>query len=97
MADRLGQVTIPAGGKVQLQTGLPSTVYVNQYVQFLTVQNNGGNEMRFGDETVSATRGIKLTASGASSQSSPFIYSTMISDWWVQGTPGDVLDFLFIP
>jgi hypothetical protein len=99
MADRSGQVVIPPSGKIQISTGLPRTVAPDQFVQFLSVQNNGNNNMRLSDVSVSATRGIVLYPSGAGSQqvTSAFIYSTMISDWWVQGTPGDTADYIFIP
>ena len=100
MADRLGQVTIPASGKIQLAAGIPSTVNPNLSLQALLPQNNGTHNMRFGDTTVSSTRGIILYPSTSEfappSLQFPIAANTMLSDWWVQGTPGDVLDFIFI-
>jgi hypothetical protein len=71
MANLLGQVTIPASGKVQLSTGIQQPgVSVgagvggpqvgNIFCQTLQIQNNGSHVMRCGDVTVSATRGIAL-------------------------------------
>lgn len=96
MADRLGQVTIPSGGKVQINTGLPTTVNPNQYMQVIQLQNNGSNNMRFGDSSVSSTRGIILQPSGSDTLSPVMVANSMISDWWVWGTEGDILDYLYI-
>lgn len=96
MADRNGQVTIPSGGKIALASGIPSTVSPNQSLQCLQVQNNGNNNMRFGDGSVSQTKGIILYPSGSSNLALAIAATSMISDWWVWGTPGDVLDFIFI-
>ena len=111
MANLLGQVTIPAGGKVQLSTGIqqpgtPTGAGVgapqigNLYVQQLIIQNNGSHNCRVGDVTVSSTRGILLAGStppgGSISNTTPINYATYLSDWWVSGTSGDVIDFLYI-
>ena len=97
MADRLGQVTIPASGKIQLIAGIPATVNPNLSLQGIQPQNNGTHNMRFGDTSVSSTRGIIINPAGGSDTIQPPIApNTMLSDWWVQGTPGDVLDFIFI-
>ena len=102
------QVTIPAGGVVNVQTALfganPTALEANAYVQWLTFQNNSAHECRYGTSPkVSVTTpaavnggtagfGIRLTVGGAGSQSTPVTYSTMLSEWWIAGTPGDVID-----
>lgn len=102
------QVTIPVGGVINLQEALfgstPTRIESNQYVQFLTFQNNSAHDCRYGTSPlVSVTTpaavaggtagfGIRLTAGGSGSQSTPVTYSTMLSEWWIAGTPGDVID-----
>ena len=109
MANLIGQCTIPAGGKVQLSTGiqLPSnnsggigaapSQNGNIFVQQLIVQNNQAHNMRLGDVTVSSTKGLLLLANGGSFNGGAFInYGTYLSDWWINGTSGDVVDFIYI-
>ena len=110
MANLLGQVTIPASGKVSLAEGLQQPGVAtgagvggpqigNLYVQFLTIQNNSAGAIRYGDVTVSPTRGMALSAGtpgGAGTQSTPINYATYLSDWYVAGAAGLVIDFLFI-
>ena len=103
------QVTIPAGGVVNLQTALfgttPTALEANAYVQWLTFQNNSAHDCRYGTSSkVSVTTpaavaggnagfGILLSSGGGSgSQSTPVTYSTMLSEWWIAGTAGDVID-----
>jgi hypothetical protein len=113
MADMSFQATIPASGKVQLSSALPSSIQPDILIQSLIIQNNCSHIMRYGDVTVSATapaavsggqagRGIIIFPSaGAGAQVGGGIpafinYTSMLSDWWVAGTAGDVVDFLFV-
>ncbi len=99
MANLLLQITIPAGGKVQLTdttAGFPVNIPPNTFVQQLTIQDNAANSCRVGDVTVSATRGILLTAGGAFGPGSFMNYGTYLSDWWLFGTAGDVIDICYI-
>jgi hypothetical protein len=109
MAKLIGQVTIPASGKVQLgtdlnpQTGGPGNLAANIvpsaiYVQQLQVQNNGvsATNMRLGDQSVTATRGILLFPSSSDNLGAFINYGSYLNDWFVFGTPGDVVDYLFI-
>jgi hypothetical protein len=78
----------------------------NLYVQWLTIQNNSAHNIRYGTtKSVSTTipaavnggtagYGILLTPGGAGSQSTPITYATYLSDWWISGTVGDVIDIL---
>ena len=103
------QVTIPAGGVVNLQEALfganPTALESNAYVQWLTFQNNSAHPCRYGTSpkvsvTTPAAVAVARLASasfcsrwrGAGSQSTPVTYSTMLSEWWIAGTPGDVID-----
>jgi len=108
MANLIGQVTIPSGGKVQLSTALsqPSNANAgatlaalpvgNIYVQQLIVQNNGTHNARLGDVTVSSTKGLLLFPTASANLGGFVAYGTYLSDWWVFGTATDVIDFLFI-
>lgn len=107
MANLIGQCTIPAGGKVQLSTGIQQPgVSVgagvggpelgNIYVQQLIVQNNSAAAMRLGDVTVTATRGLVMGQSGSINMGAFINYGTFLSDWWVFGTAGTVVDFLYV-
>ena len=80
----------------------------NKYVQWAQLQNNAAHACRYGfDNKVSVTtpaavgggtagRGILLTPGGAGAQSTPIDYTMYLSDFWTAGTPGDVIDGLFI-
>lgn len=113
MANLLGQVTIPASGKANLADGLPQPTGGKGnvfgmppvgviYVQQLQIQNNSAANVRIGDVTVSATRGIILAPSaagapGGSDNLGAFInYGTYIADWYVFGAAGAVIDFMYI-
>jgi hypothetical protein len=109
MANLLLQVTIPASGKVQISTALPALTggpgigqapqIGNIYVQQLMFQNNSATSIRIGDWSVSPTRGILLAPGtpGGSSNYGAFInYGTYLSDWWISGTAGAVIDIIYI-
>lgn len=87
------QVTIPASGKAQVWTnGIKP-------IQFLVFQNNAVDLCRVGDVNVSATRGISLAPASAGDSvpfAPPIEYGTDLSEWWIFGTSGDVIDVLFI-
>lgn len=95
----------PTGGKGNV-VGQPPVGSL--YVQFLQLQYNGANSARYGfDNKVSVTvpaavaggvagRGILLSSGGAGSVSTAINYSTYLSDVWIAGTVGDVIDALAI-
>ena len=109
MANGNLQVTIPASGVVDLASGLPSSVKGDILLQSLTIQNNAAHNMRYGvTNLVSMTTpaavnggaagfGILIYPSGSGGIAAFINYTSMLSDWWVAGTPGDVVDVLFIP
>lgn len=83
---RLIQVTM-TGSKQQITTG-------QIYSPFVTFQNNGSSAMRIGDNTVTASKGINLSASGA--------FTVQRSDnriplfaYYVIGTASDKLDIMY--
>jgi hypothetical protein len=94
-------------GVISLAAGLPVTTPANTYVQKLTVQNNSAHSIRYGDKSVSTTippavnggtagKGILILATGSNNDGSFVEYGLYISDRYVAGTPGDVIDYDFI-
>lgn len=66
------------------------------YCSYLVIQNNSAANLRVGDNTVTATRGLLLTPGGSSNTATinpP--RGTRLSDWWLFGTVGDVVDILY--
>ena len=99
MSVHTGQVTIPAGGKIALVTGVtPTAVRVPCYQ--ITVQKNSANAIRVGDSSVTATTGIAVAASNAAP--GPFTlgpFTTLALDLattFVFGTQNDVVDFAYV-
>jgi hypothetical protein len=81
----------------------------NLYVQWLTFQNNAAHAIRYGVTQKVSTAvppavsggtagfGILLAAGspgGSGTQAPAINYSTYLSDWWIAGTAGDVIDIL---
>lgn len=102
------QVTLGVGAT---EVVVPAAMQTTLMVQWLTFQNNSAHAVRYGnDKTVSVTtpaavnggtagKGILLSPGspgGAGSQSTPITYGTSLRDWWIAGTPGDVIDVLTI-
>lgn len=105
MADLLLQVTIASTGVAQqVSKSLPAASRTgpelfdpqNTFAQQIIFQNDGTNAMRLGDTTVTATRGLVLSASGSANFGAFINYGTFLSDWWVVGTAGDVLTVVYI-
>lgn len=72
----------------------PISLVVNQ-VMF---QNNAGHACRIGDSTVTSTKGIALASGspGGSATFGPFaVNNTDLTEWYIFGTPGDVIDVLW--
>jgi len=96
------------GGPFNTPGGFTPWPIGDLFVQWLQFQNNAAHAIRYGGPNVSVTapgavnggaagNGILLAPGGAGSQSTPINYSTNLSEWYVAGTPGDVIDILFIP
>lgn len=67
------------------------------YCSVLSIQNNGSNNMRVGDNTVTATRGQLISSSGSIYTAPCPARGTRLSDWWIIGTSGDTADILYEP
>jgi len=65
------------------------------YCSVLQMQNNGTHSMRVGDNTVTASRGQLIGPSGGLYTAPCPPKGTRLSDWWVIGTSGDILDILY--
>ena len=85
------QFTIPPSGVVQFQD--PSSQVPGLYFQHAIIQNNNATDIRIGDNTVSATRGIKLSA-GASLTITLGLSFRPTEQIWASGTSGDVVDVM---
>lgn len=107
MANLNLKVTIGASGKTQISTALPQPAggpgnvvgqppVGNIYAQQIIFQNQGSNDMHVGDATTSSSNGLLLSSSGSANFGAFINYGTYLSDWWVVGTPGDVLFVLYI-
>ena len=73
----------------------------NLSYQTALVQNNGGSVMRFGDSSVSATKGIQIAPTGATNVTTPWVVIPLgladndnVYDWYFYGTASDLLDVL---
>lgn len=99
MSLHIGQVTIPAGGKIALVAGLtPAATRVPCYQ--IIVQKNSANAIRVGDSTVTATTGIAVAASNAAPGPAilgPFPALALdLATTFVFGTQNDVVDFAYV-
>jgi hypothetical protein len=68
-----------------------------QAVQAIIFQNNATHIVRIGDVNVSATRGIALAPASAGDVGTfapPIDYTTDLTEWWLFGTAGDVIDVM---
>lgn len=86
------QVTIAAGSAPTEITAIQNT-----WVQQLIIQNNATHDIRVGDDTVTTTKGIVVKAQGGSLNLSPNLdYTVNLSQVYIAGTAGDIIDVLFI-
>jgi len=90
------QVTLGAGAtRVHVPADSTSQIPCRQIV----FQNNAAAVMRIGDASVSATKGISLTAAGAAGSlftvGPSVAYASYLSDFWVFGTGTQILDVLY--
>jgi hypothetical protein len=106
MANLIGQVTIPAAGKVTLANGWPqhstggagpltakpSVGHI--YFQQLLVQNNSAVNVRLGDVSVTTTRGLLIVPSSSGNFGALINYGSYLGDWYIAGPAGTVIDFI---
>lgn len=94
---RLIQATIAVTGTAQqISPNLNSYGQSGQvYCSVLVIQNNGSNNMRVGDNTTTATKGIIIYPAGSITTQPLILRGTMLAAWWIEGTAGDVADILY--
>lgn len=88
---RLIQLTLGAGA-TQLTTN------ANLYASLLIVQDNAAANVRVGDNTVSATKGILLALGAPGGSATLQImapHGTHLIDYFLFGTAGNVIDILY--
>lgn len=99
---QLIQVTLLAGATPIVSPSATQTPTQNRIsFQTLLIQNNSANVCRVGDSSVSATKGIALAAGSTTTQLPlaivpPLEYSSDLSDYYLFGTAGNVIDILYI-
>ena len=90
---------VMTGSAIQISPNLNGFNQSGQvYCSLLQIQNNGAANIRVGDNTVSATRGIIIgpgTPGGSDSITPYIVRGTMLAQWWVFGTASDVVDILY--
>ena len=92
---RLIQVTLGAGA-TQISPNLNGVGQSGQvYCSLLIVQNNATHNVRDGDNTVSATKGILLFPTASTTDQIFAIRGTMLAQWYLYGTQADVIDILY--
>lgn len=96
---RIIQVTLLAGATpIVAQNATQNSTQLCESFQTLIIQNNAAAICRVGDRTVSATKGIAL----APTPSLPFVitcplqYSSDLSEYYLFGTPGNVIDVMYL-
>jgi hypothetical protein len=86
--------TTPRLIQVTLGTGATQIVVTSTYFNQMTIQNNATHNIRYGDSTVSSTKGILLTPGGAGSTGTVSGQQGDASQFYIAGTSGDVIDVL---
>ena len=82
---------------IQVTLGTGATQVSATYAPFsqMTIQNNAAHNIRYGDATVTASKGILLYASGgAGSTGTVSGQQGDASQFYIAGTNGDVIDVL---
>jgi hypothetical protein len=96
---RIIQVTLTAvATPIIVQNATQNSTQLREAFQTLVIQNNSAAVCRVGDQTVSATKGIALapTPSLPLVITCPLEYSSDLSEWYLFGTPGNVIDVMYL-
>jgi hypothetical protein len=94
----LWQVTITTTDKAQPVVADNAGVqYSNTRFQSIVPQNNGTNNMRLGDGSVSGTRGLLFPPGSSLGGAQAFNGPGNLLDFYVYGTSGDIMDFMVFP
>lgn len=96
------QVTLTAvATPIVAQNATQNSTQLRIAFQQLQIQNNATHGCRVGGPDVSATKGFAL-ASGSTTPTAPFVaschqqYSSDLSEYYVFGTVGDVIDVFYL-
>lgn len=96
------QVTLLAVATPILAPSATQTPSQNRIAfQSLIIQNNSAHSCRVGDASVTATTGIALASGSTTSQiplviTPPLEYSSDLSEYFLFGTAGDVIDVMYL-
>jgi hypothetical protein len=63
--------------------------------QWVTVQNNGSNNMRFGDASTSSTKGILIAAGGSLTFGPAQHEGQNLNEWYIYIANTDTCDIMF--
>ena len=63
--------------------------------QWVTLQNNGANPMRFGDSSTSSTRGININPGGALTFGPAQHEGQNLNEWFAYIVSGDKCDIMY--
>jgi hypothetical protein len=93
---------MPVLVQVTLGAGATQISPLNINIQSLVVQDNAVHNIRVGDSTVTTSKGLLLAAAspapgGSLNVTLNFPRGTILSQWYVAGTQGDVVDVLYEP
>lgn len=96
------QVTLTAvATPIVAQSATQNSTQLREMFQILIFQNNSTHSVRVGDASVSATKGLVL-ASGSTTTTPPLViaphmeYSGDLSEWYLFGTAGDLIDVMYL-
>jgi hypothetical protein len=91
---QLLQITATATGTIPV---IPRTTEIMPTVpfQWVTVQNNGSHNMRFGDSSTSATKGILITPGGSMTFGPAQHEGQNLNEWFAYIVNTDTCDIMF--
>lgn len=95
LSDFLPTRTGGTGNLLASAPGAPFSDAGDIYMQNAAFQNQGGANMAIGDASTTLNNGFILTPFGSFTATGYINYATYISDWYVAGTPGQVLFLLY--
>jgi hypothetical protein len=93
------QVTLLATATpIVAQNATQNSTQLREAFQILIIQNNAAAVCRVGDQAVSATKGIALapTPSLPLVITCPLEYSSDLSEYYLFGTPGNIIDVMYL-
>jgi hypothetical protein len=92
---RILQVTLGSGATQVVANQDAVIGGYNIYCSVLIFQNNASHNVRVGDNTVTASRGILLNPGGSNTLTVCPPHGTLLSQYYLYGTSGDVIDVMY--